>query len=56
MRKPKIPADIKAYFVEMGRQGGLKGGEARSKILSPEREIAQKAIAARWAKRNERTV
>jgi hypothetical protein len=55
MRKPKIPADIKAYFVEMGRQGGLKGGEARAKSLSPERrkEIAQKAIAARWSKRRD---
>jgi hypothetical protein len=53
MRKPKIPENIRAYFVEMGRQGGLKGGEARSNSLSPERrkEIAQKAIAARWAKR-----
>jgi hypothetical protein len=53
MRKPKLPADIKAYFVEMGRQGGLKGGHARSNGLTPERrkEIARNAIAARWAGR-----
>lgn len=34
----------------LGRQGGLKGGKARAKILSPKRrsEIAKKAAAARW--------
>lgn len=39
--------------VALGRKGGLKGGKARAKALSPERrkEIAQKAIAARWAKK-----
>jgi hypothetical protein len=37
----------------LGRIGGLKGGRVRAERLSPERrkEIAQKAIAARWAKR-----
>lgn len=36
--------------VELGRKGGLKGGRARAKSLSPERrsEIAKKAAAARW--------
>lgn len=36
--------------VELGRQGGLKGGRARAKKLTPERrqEIARKAAAARW--------
>jgi hypothetical protein len=36
----------------LGRLGGLKGGKARAAKLTPERrkEIAQKAIAARWAK------
>ena len=36
--------------VELGRQGGLKGGAARAKKLSPERrqEIARKAAEARW--------
>jgi hypothetical protein len=34
------------------RAGGLKGGKARAKVLSPEqrREIASKAAAARWKK------
>ena len=38
--------------VELGRLGGLKGGKARAAKLSPERrkEIAQKAIRARWEK------
>jgi hypothetical protein len=37
----------------MGRIGGQKGLAARMEKVSPERrkEIAQKAIAARWAKR-----
>jgi hypothetical protein len=34
------------------RKGGLKGGTARAKSISPERrrEIARKANAARWRK------
>jgi len=38
--------------VALGRLGGLKGGKARAKKLSPERrkEIAKKAAMARWAK------
>jgi len=38
--------------VELGRLGGLKGGPARAKKLTPEqrREIARKAANARWAK------
>ena len=45
--KEKNPA-----AVSLGRLGGLKGGKARAKKLSPERrnEIAQKAAMARWAK------
>jgi hypothetical protein len=37
----------------MGRKGGHMGAEARMEKISPERrkEIAQKAIAARWAKK-----
>ncbi len=35
---------------EANRKGGLKGGKARAKALSPEKrkEIAQKAAKARW--------
>lgn len=36
--------------VALGRLGGLKGGKARAKKLSPERlsEIASKAAQKRW--------
>ena len=36
--------------VELGRKGGLKGGQARADALSPERrsEIARHAAQARW--------
>ena len=36
-----------------GRKGGLKGGRARAKRLTPERrsEIAQKAARTRWSKK-----
>lgn len=46
-KKKKNPA-----AVALGRLGGSKGGKARAEKLSPERrrEIALKAIRARWAK------
>ena len=45
--KEKNPA-----AVALGRLGGLKGGKARAKKLSPERrkEIARKAAKIRWEK------
>lgn len=54
MAKKRIPADIRKYFQEMGRIGGIKGVAGRMEKVSPERrkEIAQKAIAARWAKKS----
>ena len=41
------------YAVELGRLGGLKGGKARAKKLTPEqrKDIAQKAAQARWSKK-----
>jgi hypothetical protein len=38
--------------VALGRLGGLKGGKARIAQLTPEerRELARKAVRARWAK------
>jgi hypothetical protein len=38
--------------VALGRQGGLKGGKARAKALSPEQRkaIAQQGAKSRWAK------
>ena len=39
--------------VEMGRKGGLKGGKARARRLTPGQrsEIARKAAETRWSKR-----
>lgn len=45
------PVDqVKAAAAVLGRLGGLKGGNARAKALSPKKrsEIAKKAAAARW--------
>ena len=38
--------------VALGRLGGLKGGKARAKVLSPGQriEIARKAVKTRWVK------
>ena len=43
---------IRAAASALGRKGGLKGGKARAKSLSPKRrsEIAKKAAKARWHK------
>jgi len=37
---------------ELGRRGGLKGGRARARVLSPQRrrEIARKAARTRWGR------
>ena len=41
---------ITQYLAEIGRKGGLKGGDARAKKLSAKRkkQIAKKAADARW--------
>lgn len=41
--------------VALGRLGGKKGGSARAASLTPEqrRNIAERAAAARWAKKND---
>ena len=38
--------------VSLGRRGGLKGGRARAKSMTPERrsEISKAAAKARWSK------
>jgi hypothetical protein len=48
------PSEKNPAAVELGRKGGLVGGKARAKKLTPERrsEIAKKAAAARWAKKD----
>jgi hypothetical protein len=49
---PKTDEGKDAAAVSLGRRGGLKGGAARAKALTPEQraEIAKKAAAARWKK------
>ena len=46
----ETPPEPEPGQVRAGRSGGLKGGKARAKRLSPERrsEIARKAAKARW--------
>lgn len=41
------------HAVALGRLGGLKGGKARAKKMTPEqrREIARKAADTRWHKK-----
>ena len=45
-------SDISEWAKKLGRLGGLKGGPARAKALSPKRrkEIARKAVETRWQK------
>jgi hypothetical protein len=45
--------DKNPHAVELGRLGGLKGGKARAKALSPKKrsDIAKKAAAKRWDKK-----
>jgi hypothetical protein len=50
-REPEDPYEGKnPAAVELGREGGLKGGRARAEKLTPERrrEIAKRAASARW--------
>jgi hypothetical protein len=48
--RKKLPADVREYFVKMGRKGGLLGGAARAAKLTPQErsESARKAVLARW--------
>lgn len=50
--KPLISDEIRAAAAILGRKGGLIGGKARAKVLSPARrsEIAKAAANARWYK------
>ena len=44
---------VRGYLASIGRKGGLKGGKARAKKLSPAKRkvIARNAAKARWAKK-----
>jgi len=52
-RKPRKRSK-NPHAVALGRKGGLKGGIARAKNLTPEqrRQIAQVAAQARWGKKH----
>ena len=49
---PEPPSEKNPHAVALGRMGGLKGGKARAKKLTPEqrKESARKAAKARWSK------
>lgn len=54
--KKEKPAEVPAKnpaAVALGRLGGLKGGKARAKALSPQKrsEIAKRAAKSRWKPR-----
>jgi hypothetical protein len=52
-----VPAGEKnPAAVALGRLGGLKGGAARAKSLTPKRraEIAKKAAAKRWGNKKDK--
>ena len=51
--KEKPPPVKNAAAVALGKLGGMKGGAARAKALTPEQrsEIAKKAAAKRWGSR-----
>lgn len=52
-QKPEQPVKNPAA-VALGRLGGMKGGKARAESLTAKKrsEIAKKAAAARWAKKD----
>ena len=47
--------EIRELARKLGRRGGLKGGPARAKKLTPEErsESARKAAKARWSKKRQ---
>lgn len=51
-RAGKLAAEKNPAAVALGRLGGLKGGKARAKKLTPEQRkaIAKKAAESRWGK------
>lgn len=52
-----MPKKKNPHAVALGRLGGLKGGKARTAKLSAQerRELARKAVLARWAKAKNRS-
>jgi hypothetical protein len=52
MGKHRLPADVRSFFVKMGKKGGKLGGPIRAANMTPEErsESARRAVEARWAK------
>lgn len=52
--RPHSPAEKNPAAVALGRLGGLKGGKARAKKLTPKQrsDIARKAAQARYGKKS----
>jgi hypothetical protein len=48
----KLPKEVRRFFQEKGRKGGLKGGKARAAKMTPAARsaAARRAVNARWAK------
>jgi hypothetical protein len=57
MPSKRIPAEALEFFRKQGAKGGKLSAEARMRKLTPEQrsEIARKAVAAREAKRKQRS-
>ena len=53
-QQPAARSPISSYLAKIGRAGGLMGGKARARVLTPERRraIARKAAKARWSKKD----
>ena len=51
-KKAGIPPEVSAWYAELGRRNGAKGGKARAAKMTPEQRsaAARKAVQARWAK------
>jgi hypothetical protein len=54
--KSKLPPEVREFFVQKGKEGGKLSGAARMAKLTAEqrREIARKAVQARWTKAKKR--
>jgi hypothetical protein len=53
LEQPAVRLEVSEYLSQIGRKGGLRGGNARAEKLSARRrkEIARKAALARWSKK-----
>jgi hypothetical protein len=57
MKRELISEVMRRMGKKGGKAGGKKGGKARMASLTPEerKELAQRAIRARWAKRKKKS-